>query len=74
MESRNHSNSQLAIQQLWMLFWKIKQILLSNLHKNKPNDTQAIVWTFDTPNNDDIHFCINMLSSGNRVEIRDNWE
>ncbi|CAD8151192.1 unnamed protein product [Paramecium octaurelia] len=42
--------------------------------KNKPNDTQAIVLTFDNPDNDDIHFCINMCSSGEKVEILDDWE
>ncbi|CAD8132561.1 unnamed protein product [Paramecium octaurelia] len=40
--------------------------------KNKRNDTQVL--TFDPPYNDDIHFCINMCSSGEKVEILDDWE
>ncbi|CAD8057396.1 unnamed protein product [Paramecium primaurelia] len=42
--------------------------------KNKPIDTQAITLTFDNPDNDDIHFCINMCSSGEKVEILDDLE
>ncbi|CAD8185112.1 unnamed protein product [Paramecium octaurelia] len=34
--------------------------------KNKPNATQVL--TFDPTYNDDIHFCINMCSSGEKVE------
>ncbi|CAD8050421.1 unnamed protein product [Paramecium primaurelia] len=42
--------------------------------KNKPNDNQATILTFDNPDNDDIHFCINMCSSGEKVEILDDLE
>ncbi|CAK66025.1 unnamed protein product (macronuclear) [Paramecium tetraurelia] len=42
--------------------------------KNKPNETQAINLTFDNPDNDDIHFCVNMCYSGEKVEILDDLE
>ncbi|CAD8062816.1 unnamed protein product [Paramecium sonneborni] len=42
--------------------------------KNKSSQNEPISLTFDIPENDEIHFCVNMCGVGEKVEILDDWE
>lgn len=42
--------------------------------KNKNSQNEPISLTFDIPENDEIVFCVNMGSVGEKVEILDDWD